>query len=449
MKVNFTDNDYEENIGDLSVVDDLYNGSSTIKSKGAAYLMPFVDEDQVTFDRRLKLATFYNFFSKSVDGLSSSLLRKQPQIDYKVKDETFLSNVDGKGSSIQSFINDLSTKAIIDGMDYIWVDSQRIDGTLSLDMALDVKPYFKILRRSDVINKSLSFESGSAVLKQIVIRQTISVQKNEFESQDKDVYVVLREHEGLVYEEVNGKFKLIDEWVNDLGYIPVIPVYAAKTGYLTAKIPMYDLAEMNLDHYNAYSEYRSNLRLSAVPVAQIYAEQNPDNKTSKQDNVSIGLSKVLLFDDKSKEGFEWASTDSNAPKNLLASVEGIEKRLNSEAVSILNGDTFNTATEAKIADKNGNKFLLELAYSLEDALNAAFRVVSDYIGRDLSITVETSKDFDSLALDPQVVDRYLAMHRDGIISKDTLWDILTKGDVVEIPDYDIEKQKITDEIGQI
>lgn len=451
MSVNFQDKDYKENIDYLELVSDLYKGTRQVKSKGRKYLSQYQLEEDEMYAERLRNATFYNFFQKSVNNLSSILLRKEPVLsDYQVKYEKLIKNVDGKGSDINQFMKEISKQAIKDGMSYIWVDSQRVDRAISLASIDSIQPFAKLIKRSDVINKSVAFEGGKAVLKQIVIKQTISVAVDEYESEDKEVYIVLRETEGLIYEEVaKNKFEIIDSWVSDLGYVPIIPVYSAKSGYLEADIPLLDLAYLNLSHYNAQSNIDSILKLASLPVPVIYTDNEFDKETLKKEGVSIGVTKALSFTDRQKEGFEFAEITGNSIDKLESNVEKIEERMEKSALSVLTSGSFNTATEAKISDSNSNMFLLELAYSLENGINAMFSVMSDYMGVKLNITVETSKDFEAIGLDAQTIDKYIMLKREGYISIETLWDELIKGEVLSIQDYELEKQKIEEETARL
>lgn len=449
MKVNFKDNDILENEKYLEIVEDLYEGIRKVKSK--KYLKQHYLEEDDTYLERLNNATLYNFFKKAVDNLSAILFRKEMILDYKVKNENFIKNVDNKGTSIKLFSKEVAKNALLDGLTYIWIDSQRIDSNINKLNADSIKPFFKNVRRKNVYSKKIDYVNGQAVLKQIVIKQVITVDKenDDFQTEEKEVYIVLRENGGQIWIEKKGKFELYDNWESNLGIVPIIPVYSAKTDYLKANIPLLDLAYLNIKHFNKESNLDSILELSALPVPVIYSNNEYDKDTLKKQGITIGVNKALSFSDKSTEGFEFSEISGTSISKLQENLSKLEEIMDKTALSILTEKSFNTATEAKIADSNSNLFLYDLALSIEEAINNAYKIAELYIDRKLDITITLNKDFDSLALDAQTIDKYIALKQNGLISIDTLWDELKKGEILNIKDYDLEKQKIIDEEVQI
>ena len=448
MSVNFKDKDLIENEKYLKLVNSVYRGIRDIKTK--TYLTQYDLEEDSKYLERLESATLYNFVKKSVDNLSSVIFRKSLKVDYKVKNEKFIKNIDGKGSSLNQFSKEIAKESLKDGLVYIWVDSQRVDSAISINNIDSVQPYLKLVKRENVLSKKISFENGIAVLDQIVFQQIITVSKNEdeFETEDKNIYIVLNKFGGEIWakkEKKENEYEKIDGWVNELGIVPIIPIYSAKTGFLEADIPLLDLSYMNIKHFNAQSNLDSILRLAAVPVPIIYTDNEYDKEQLKKEGLTIGVNKALSFSDKSKEGFEFVEIQGGSIDKLEANLDKVEESMDKMALSVLASTSFNTATEAKIADSNSNLFLMDLAISIEDGLNAAFKIMELYLDMKLDILITINKDFDSLGLDAQTIDKYIALKREGLISIDTLWDELIKGEILNISDYDVEKQRIRDE----
>jgi hypothetical protein len=70
---------------------------------------------------------------------------------------------------------------------------------------------------------------------------------------------------GTLYEEVKSEkgadYVLVGEGESSLSEIPVAVIYGRKTGYLMSKQPLLDLAEINIAHYQKYSDYSEGLRM--------------------------------------------------------------------------------------------------------------------------------------------------------------------------------------------
>lgn len=444
MSIDFKDNDYLSNIKYLDMVNDVYQGTRKIKNS-KTYLNKRTIESDTAYNDRLKFSTFQNILRKSIDNLASILLRKKPIIDFKANSKFLVDNFDGKGTNIFNFTKELSVAALRDGMCYIWCDSEKIEAPLNLLTAKGIRPFNKILLRKDVISKRTGVKNGEAYIKQMVIKQKVEKEINEFETELVDIFIVLRENGGIIYDE---KEEIIGKWTNNLGYVPVIPVYSAKTGYLSADIPLLDLADMNIEYFNKYSELQRTLSISASPIACIFSEdiytgndeRQKGSGVDKVKDIAIGAETAIVFRDKTTQGFEWKEPHGQAILHLMNNLVNIRTNMINLASGVLSEKKYMTATEVKVNEDNNNLFLMELSYSIESALNAAIKMNSDFLGKTIDIKVETNKDFELIPIDANMVDKFIQMKREGFISTETFFRELIKGEI--IADLDIEKEKM-------
>lgn len=441
MSIDFKDNDYLSNIKYLDFISDVYQGTRKIKSS-RTYLHKRLIESDSAYADRLRFSTFQNILRKSIDNLASILLRKKPIIDFKPNSKFLVDNFDGKGTNIFNFTKELSIAALRDGMTYIWCDSEKIEGPLNLLTAKGIRPFNKILLRKDVISKRTGVKNGVAYIKQMVIKQKVEKEINEFETELVDIFIVLRENGGIIY---NEKEEVISSWTNNLGYVPVIPVYSAKTGFLSADIPLLDLADMNIEYFNKYSELQRTLSISASPIAtifsqDIYPNDNKGNGVDKVKDIAVGAETAIVFKDRTTEGFEWKEPHGQSIMHLMNNLNNIRTNMINLASGILSEKKYMTATEVKINEDNNNLFLMELSYSLESALTECIKMNSDFLGKTLDIKIETNKDFELIPIDPNMVDKFIQMKREGFISTETFFRELIKGEI--LADLDIEKEKM-------
>lgn len=450
-KVNATNAQYNENISSLVMINDLYEGTKKIKQNGRKYLNQFKLEEDDNYTERLTNSVFYNFLAKTITNLSGLISRKKYVLKHSnSKVENIVKNIDSQGSTLEQFIKQISIETLKDGMSFLWIDYNRITTNLSKIQLKDTLPFLKLIKRQNVLNYKTETINGNTQFKQITISQSIEVDINDFETETKDCYIVLTKNECYVYtKNEKGGFDIIDQWTNNLGIIPIIPVYAEKKGFADANIPLLDLAYLNLSHYNASGDYSHILRLAAVPVPVIYTNNEYDKKVLAKEGISIGVTKAISFSDRQSEGFEFVEISGSSITQLKQNITDIEERMEKTALSVLANKSFNTATEAKIADNNNALILVELAFSIESALNQAFVIMELYLAEKLDCTITLNKDFNAYKIDANIIDKYIIMKREGLISIDTFWDMLTKGEVLEIADYDLEKQKIEDDQSKI
>ena len=444
----YRDDSYSMNLPFLIKVNDVYKGNRIIKSKGEIYLSKKTKENENKFKERLKLSVFYPHFRKSIDNLENMLFRKGVSFSCNKKYEQIFENLDGEGSKLHTVMRTAANKALIDGMSFLWIDAPSFEGQLTLleQKNLGYLPFLKVLSRLEVINKKVVIEKGRAKLTKVVIEQKLESEGDGFKPVFDVVQIVLEVNKGTVYKKVKNKFEIISEWTNNLGYIPIVPIYSKKEGYLEADIPFLDLADMNLKHYNAQSSLDHTLEMVANPQPIMFNYEN-DNGTNNE--IVIGVNNALLFEDKQTGGAEYLEIEGKGIAHIEKMIESIEFKMDKMSLSVIYTDTFKTATEARFNEEKNNLFLVEISNSLEDGFNVAFRIISDFLGEDIEAQVSLSKEFVNKKIDAVMVDELLKLRKEGYISTERLWDVLIKGEILEAFDYEVEKEKILRDSNEV
>ena len=347
----------------------------------------------------------------------------------------------------------------------MWVDFPKVDSENNLSLfdveINNIRPYLKNIKRKDILSKKISTVNGMSVLSQVVFKQTIEIPKDEFSTEEEDVYIVLRENEGFIFSETaeskkskdKYEFNMLNSWTNSLGYIPFFPCYSNKEGFFKADLPFYDLAHLNLTLFNLESDHQNIIHLTNVPTLQIFTGESETplkaNKKGKEESLTVGVNKAFKFKDKSTQGIEWVSPSGSCIKDGKENIDSVKKQLESMSLSIFSKESYNTATEANIANSKNNLFLVELANSLETVIEMAVISMEDFSQENYNFTMKLSKDFDFATLDATTIEKLSNMQEKGQISLDTLWKKLEDDEVLKIEDYDAEKEKIKSETVEI
>lgn len=455
MAVSYKDKDLQDNEEYLLKVKDVFNGTKSVKDGGVRYLSKWIYEEDENYTDRLDKSVFINFFRDAVQNTNSLLWSKGMDLTFNDKAKYFFDDVDGNGSKIDEFFMTATKKAIRDGLVYIWVDNERIDG--SITRGSKVKPFLKIIERKDVISKKFDVVNGTRVLTQIVIIQSIEEEVDEYEVREVEVYVVLRQDGGKI---IKADGTLVDEWTSNLDYIPVVPLYSDQTGYLQADIPFLDLAFVNIKHYNVMSEYDNILHMSAVPVQQIFTQGQAgimadvmleDGTVEQRETSIVGSNNALVFTDKNTEGFEFVEVSGNGISLIADRISKLEESMLRMSLTMLSADAENikTATEAKLKDRNSSLFLVEIAKSLENCIEEVLMIAEDYTGENFSFELVIGKDFSDLKIDAQTIKQIIDLKKAGFISLESLWDALIKGEILELFDYEKEKEIIKQENAEL
>ena len=425
--IRYQNESYKINKPLLVKVADVYSGNKNIKRKGIQYLSKHTNETQEKYDERLKYATFFPHFRQSISKLENMIFRKGIKINKNEKYQTLLENFDGEGSKLENLMKLAAKKALLDGMTFLWIDAPSFEGVITEKNKeeIDYMPFCKLIDRIDVINIKTKVVNGRTILSKLVIEQKYEDEGDGFEPEIYDITIVLEIGKGTIYKEG----EIISEWTNELSYIPIIPIYSSKTGYLEADIPFLDLADMNIKHYNAESNLDYINKMVSSPTPMLFSTE-VQKISENEGTVTIGVNNAMVFTDKSLEGAEYLEVQGKGITHLENAVKEIEIKMDKMALNAIYTNTFRTATEAKFNEEKNNLFLVEISTSLEDGINTAFKIMSDFLGEEIDLKVELSKDFIDLSIDANMVSQLLQLREKGFISSETLWDKLIKSEII-------------------
>ena len=448
MKVNYRHSEYERILPFLLKLKDVYDGNIAIKSKGDFYLNKGTKENEKKYNERLLLASFYPHYKKSINNFSNMIFRKAPEIKVKDKYKDFIEkNIDGEGSSLQQVMKLAVNKALNYGLSFLWIDAPAIEGYLSMKEKeeLGFLPFIKVLDRLEVINWKIENENGRKVLSKLVIEQEIEDSSDGFKEEKSKIWIVLEKFGGTIYKKTKNDFEVVKTWTNNLGFVPVIPIYSDKTGLLNANLPFLDLADLNLKHYNLESQLDNALAIVGNPQPVIWGFETDEDSQE----VVVGVSHAILLGDKNTSDIKYLEVEGKSLDKLENRIKEIEVKMDKISLNVIYSTSFKTATEARFNEEKNNLFLVEISENLEYGFRKALDVVEIFLGESIGYSLTINKEFVDYSLDSVMVDELIKLREKNFISTDTLWNRLIKGNVVDISDFNIEKQKIEDEIVEI
>lgn len=428
---NYQDIAYQNNMKHLAKMEALREGLDATKK----YLRQWEREDDDGFKARKDMATLYNATKKAVNTANGMIFRKALTLqDINSKFLQKISDIDNADSSLDQFTANSALQSVWDGLSFIIVDMPKNEsGTeiVSMQQQLDmgIVPYFTKVLSKQVINKRIV----NNMLTQITIEERIIEPDGEFGEKEVTQYRVLRIGEGLIYNDNN---EITYSWTNNLKYIPIIPVYSNRTGYLQATPKFLDVADLNIKHFNYQSQLDKTLFVASNPVPVIYGHR--DDKA-----ITIGVDKAIVFADKDNSGFEWVEFAGTSVEKLQDEIKNIELRMASLALSMLtNQNKERTATEAAIESTSETSDLSSMAVSFEDAINVAYQIWCEMMGQTATGEIIINKDFIGRMLSAQEAKGYLDLFNSGAITIDQLWDELQQRQYLNDFDRDLAKAKI-------
>ena len=411
---------------------DAYAGTTRMRDQAVKYLPRFPMESEAGYATRRSLAVFYNGFARTVAGLTGMCFRKDPKLGDDVLGpiKEAWEDIDNAGTHGDVFIADRLSDALVDGHVCIFVDMPvKPEGveTLDQDRALDLRPYWIVIKKSDVVRWSSSRIGGRQVLQSFAYKETLTEKDGEY---GEKTYCQVREY---FLENGSVRYKVMREgptpheaWVPvssgvmDITEIPLSVVYAQRTGVLESKPPLEDLAHENVGHFQVLSDFRNTLHMCGVPFLIFVGADVEKIKIAPDAALCLPEGGTAEYVEPSGAGLE-------VTRQELIATEG---RMAAQGLAMLQRDTRAAETaEAKRMEKSStDSALARVVRSLSDGVEQALRHHAMWLGKDdAGGSVEMNRDFEGIILDPATVAEYRNLVAENRLSVQTLWDVLEHG----------------------
>lgn len=455
--------------GNWELVDSLWGGTRMMRSKSTQWLPREPKENPQLYQMRLQRSVLFNAFKRTIVQNTERVFSKP--IHYEegfpiTSMAPILEDVDLCGMSIDQFSKTLLQCGLRHGIAYILVDYPITKGVSTKydDFVNGNRPYWTLITGPQVLDFKSKRVNGAQRLTYIRFieytektsgtnatlttgtapyitgagGQTLGYpQQQNYSSQLPISHNTIKEIElndstitFRVYEKVetteqnekNHDWELVNEGtIQGVDYIPIVPYYANRTQYFLGQCPLQDLAEMNLIHYQSTSDQRNILHTARVPMlftkGMGYSGEGDNRKTTE---VVISPNSVICGEEEWADA-KWIEHSGAAIKSGQEDIKEIEAQmallgmeLHAESRS---GDV--TATEKSIETAKAYSGLKSMALSLQETIDNALRITSQYMGVNYPESeegIEINVDF-SLPFQSQQDMQYLIeMWRDGLLT---------------------------------
>lgn len=379
------------------------------------------------YESRQKNSVLYNVIEKTINTAKGMLFRKPLNWSddlNKLFIEIASENVDRNDTSLSEFAKEATVNSLWDGISFILVDFPKVENSeevVSFQQQLETNltPYFCHIKQSQILNRRVDGQK----LVQITIDENIIEEDGIFGEKSINQQRVLFIGGGKIYrEEV-----MVYEWTNNLDYIPLVPVYSNKIGFLQGSPKFLPLAKLNLKHYNFLSQLDKSLFVAANPIPVIHGTPNKEEGGA----ITIGVDTAINFTDKDSGGFEWIEFAGTSIDKLQEEIKNIEIRMSASGLSFLTSDNKDrTATEAAIVSTSETSDMSAIASSIQWAINQAYKIWCEMMAQQPSGEITGNRDFVG-ALSAEQAKVYLQMQKDNQITLDQLWTELERREFIQ------------------
>jgi hypothetical protein len=282
------------------LIRNLRGGSKAMREESQRYLPKEEKEGDVTYEVRKSRSFLYPGYEDGVNRLVAKPFVKPVSVSVELpkKLEKWQNNVDRQGTDLTKFSKEFMQDAIDYGLSHIFVD-YPVDGVgvnifeqNKKEVSGEVYPYWTHVKAEELIGwRSMVDSSGERRLTQIRI---LTSRTEPIGNWGEELVFYIREinDDGtwFLHRKAEGEdnFKQVEEGTHTFKKIPLFTYYTNRTGFMTAKPPLFHLAETNLEHWQSYSDHKNFLRFIRIGILTVAGVRKKD-----YDQIVIGANRMV------------------------------------------------------------------------------------------------------------------------------------------------------------
>jgi hypothetical protein len=431
------------------IVDALMGGTPSMRAAGQELLPRWPGEEIASYEARLKAATLFPAFRRTVSVMSGKPFSKQLTLSDDTPERLveWAEDIDLEGANLHAFASESFTEAIAWGFSGILVESPTAipaangrEPTRAEQVRAGVRPYFVRIRHDQILGWRTSSVSGASKLTQLRYSEDAPEPDGEYGEKTVHRVRVLEPGSFRVFEYSDGgEWALKDEGVTGLSYIPFVPIYGVRKRFMVGSPPLLDLAYLNVKHWQSQSDQDTILHVARVPILFLKA-------FSEDVIVTVGAGSAIRGDHEHSDVkfVEHSGASIDAGRQSLLDLE--EQMIQSGAELLVKKPGNRSATES-INDAEANKSDLQrMAENLEDSLDLAMQYMADYARLPSGGNISLFKDYGAATLSAASGQLVIGMYNTSLISKRTaLTEMQRRGELSPDIDADTEIAQIEDE----
>jgi hypothetical protein len=429
-------------------------GTEAMREAGAEYLPQHPEEEPQRYDERLAAATLLNITELTLDSLVgrpfSDPVKVLDTVPEQVK--TVLDDVDLQGNNIDVFARQWFKEGLAKGFAHCLVEFPRrpevAEGeaprTRADDLREGSRPYWVFIKPENLIFAHTEVINGVETVTHARILEETTERVGFAEVWVTRIRVIEPGIQQIYLKVVDERtqevtWKLEDEFLTDLDFVPLVTFYAEKDAPFVAKPPLSDLADLNIAHWQSCSDQRQILTVARFPML---AASGADQEATK---MVVGPFSWLSSPDAQGRFYyvEHSGKSIGAGRQDLLDLEEQMAHYGAEFLTKRPGRE--TATARALDSAEATSPLQDMTLRFIDALNQALFFTAQWLKLDDGGSVEMTTDFGPE--DPDQSDMNIlkfTRNRQDISRRNYLKEMVRRGILPD--DFDIdEDQKFLEE----
>lgn len=420
-------------------IEALLGGTSAMRKAKETYLPKQPAESDEDYTYRLATSTLFPAFERTCGVMAGKPFAKELTLNkVPAAVEAYLGDVDGEGRSLHAFASDVfDVSAIKYGLGGILVDFTKTEGqarTVADEKAMGARPYMVHIKHDQILGYKAKRVGDKIAFTQLRLKET----KEEDDGYGTTVVNCVRVLEPGKWElwverssQSKTAYVLEEQGTTTLSYIPFVPLYGTRKGFMLGMPPLLSLADLNIKHWQHQSDQDENARFARKRLLVFSGLTNDDKIVMASDMA------VRLPPNAKAEVIQGSAESVNAGRSELQALEQQMIQTGAELLVATPGQR--TATEAS-NDAEANKSMLQrIVENFEDALDLALQFMADWIKAGEGGSVSLFKDFAANSLTDASAQLVVTMAQGGLITKETALREQQRRGVLS-PDLDVETE---------
>lgn len=400
---------YQAMLPKWEMMEALLGGTETMRAAGEKYLPRYEAESAERYKTRLQMTTLLNMTKFTLNNLTGrvfkkpivlhadvpELIRGKEAVEAKGKTKAqaavpgYVEDIDGEGNHLQVVAYRWFESGFAKGLSHMLVDMPpkptTPDGKPVSKAEDNRRPYWVPVAPENVLFAYSKVVDGKETLLQLHILEEYSELVDYAEVCDIQVRVL---KPGLWevwrYKEVGKGKTAKKEWYKyqdgemGLPYIPFVTFYTKKKALMRSEVPLEDLANLNVSHWQSSSDQRNVLTAARFPILACSGSTGEDETTGKQ--IQLGPYNMLSTPDPQGKYYYVEHTGA-AISAGRQDMRDLEDQMASYGAQFLKKKADIESATARILDSSETISELQaIALNFKDAVELALRYTADWMG---------------------------------------------------------------------
>lgn len=437
-----------------AVLEALLGGTPAMRKAGKCYLPQWPNEEQESYNARLRTATLFPAYERTVRVMSGKPFAKQLTLSDDTPESivTWSQNIDREGVNLHTFAAEMFEESF-HGLAGILVDypdttprddkGKPVDGPLPTRTVAQVeasgaRPYLVRVMHQQLLGWKTDVQGGKLRFLQLRFMESAEEPDGLYGIKHVPQVRVLFPGGWELWRAPEDKkqkeWVLFDSGRTTLNEVPFVPIYGKRKGFMCADPALLNLAYLNIKHWQSQSDQDTILHVARVPIIAMYGA---DDKTS----LTVGGSAAVTFSGAKNEcGIEFVEhTGAAIDAGAKSLIDLQDQMIETGAELLTKRPGQRTATE-DMNDAEGNKCDLQrMAEGFEDSLDQALAFMAQFARLPTGGKVSLFKDYGAATLSDASATLVQSLQQGGLLSKETaLQEFIRRG--VLSPDINVQDE---------